>query len=160
MAPPEPVPNQAFLDSVLSIPIHRALGLTLTAITPATSSATATFTTTPFHLSPTNTLHGGITTSQLDSVCFLATIPSLKSGQNADGPYRENAVTVASSYQLIGAVEGVGKVVELEGRVVKRGRSVAFCESVATCDGRLVGKGSLTKMIIKVPVQKEVSSKI
>jgi len=73
----------------------------------------------------------------------------------------ENAATVSSSYQLMGSVIGEGKVVEFEGKVLRRGKNIVFCESVARCEGRIIGKGSLTKALVKVPAAKaDVKSKI
>ena len=50
---------------------------------------------------------------------------------------------------------GVGKLVELEGRVIRRGKKLAFCESVAMCEGKVVAKGMLTKSIVPPPKEKE-----
>jgi acyl-coenzyme A thioesterase PaaI-like protein len=160
---PLPVRNQAFLDAIINTPIHRHFGLNLTCISPdlAQPTATAVFVTTAAHLTPTNTLHGGIISSCLDSICFIAAIPSLATGEGENSMPIENAATVSSSYQLIGGVSGEGKLVEFEGKVLRRGKNMVFCESIARCDGRLIGKGSLTKMLIKVPVVKnEAKSKI
>jgi acyl-coenzyme A thioesterase PaaI-like protein len=49
--------------------------------------------------------------------------------------------------QITGAVPGEGKKYEVDGRLVKRGKSIAFCEGDVKCDGVLIAKGSLTKMI-------------
>lgn len=143
-----PYPNQAKLDLLQASSIHQYNGLVLQRIenaTSATPTAYATVTTTTRHLTPRNppSLHGGITTSVLDSVCLFAVTPTLHPG--------EEAVTIASSFQLIGAVIGEGKVVELEGRVLRRGAKLAFCESIATCEGKIVAKGMLTKSIVPPP---------
>ena len=146
-----PYPNQAKLDLLQSTPLHKHNGLILQRIDNPTSStpiAYATVTTEPHHLTPRNppSLHGGITTSILDSVCLFAVTPTLHPG--------EESVTIASSFQLIGVVVGVGKVVELEGRVIRRGKKLAFCESVAMCEGKVVAKGMLTKSIVPPPKEK------
>jgi len=36
---------------------------------------------------------------------------------------------------------------EVDGRLVKRGKSIAFCEGDMKCEGVLIAKGSLTKII-------------
>ena len=47
----------------------------------------------------------------------------------------------------------VGQRVELRGRVLKKGRNVAFLESTATVDGAVVATGRVTKSIIARPDQ-------
>lgn len=86
----------------------------------------------------------------LDSVTSMAVIPTLESGKSA--------ATVASSFQLIGNVAGQGRRIELEGRVVKRGRRLFFCEGVATCEGKVLARGMITKTII--PGLKETKGKL
>jgi len=149
--PNGPYPNQSRLDLLQATPIHKYNGLVLQRIdnaNSATPTAHATVTTEKHHLTPRNpsSLHGGITTSVLDSVCLFAVTPTLHPG--------EESVTIASSFQLIGAVIGEGKVVELEGKVLRRGAKLAFCESIATCEGKIIAKGMLTKSIVPPPKTK------
>jgi acyl-coenzyme A thioesterase PaaI-like protein len=42
---------------------------------------------------------------------------------------------------------GEGKVYEVEGRVVRRGKKVVFCEGDVRCEGKLIAKGNLTKVV-------------
>lgn len=49
-------------------------------------------------------------------------------------------------------VVGEGRVVECEGSVVRRGKRMAFCESVARCEGKVVARGMLTKMVLPSPI--------
>ncbi|RDW70222.1 hypothetical protein BP5796_08619 [Coleophoma crateriformis] len=106
---------------VLSAAIHQHLGISLISQSPY--HAVIQVTTGSEHMTPSSTLHGGITTLLLDSVCFLALIPTLSAGQSA--------ATAASSFQLMNPVAGLGKVVRFGGKVVRRGGSVAFCEGEA-----------------------------
>lgn len=85
------------------------------------------------------TVHGGISSLIIDSACFLAVIPTLEPGQGT--------ATVASSFQILGSVAGVGKKYEVVARMKKRGKSVAFCEGEVMCEGKLIAKGNLTKII-------------
>ncbi len=55
--------------------------------------------------------------------------------------------TIASSFQILDAVQGEGKKYEVEGKVVRRGKSIAFCEGEVRCEGRVIAKGTLTKKI-------------
>lgn len=93
----------------------------------------------PRHLVSTGSVHGGISSLIIDSACFLAVIPTLDPGQGT--------ATVASSFQILGSVVGVGKKYEVVARMVKRGKSVVFCEGEVVCEGKLIAKGSLTKII-------------
>lgn len=39
-------------------------------------------------------------------------------------------------------------MLDVEGRVLRRGKGVAFCEGVVRCDGVVVGRGMVTKIIV------------
>lgn len=97
------------------------------------------FTTTERHLVPSGSVHGGISSLIIDSACFLAVIPTLEAGQGT--------ATVASSFQILGSVKGVGKRYEVEARMVKRGKNVVFCEGEVRYHGKLIAQGNLTKII-------------
>jgi len=84
-------------------------------------------------------VHGGISSLIIDTACGLAVIPTLEAG--------EGTATVASSFQILGSVKGEGKKYEVEARMVKRGRSVVFCEGEVRCEGMMIAKGSLTKIV-------------
>jgi acyl-coenzyme A thioesterase PaaI-like protein len=156
---PDSCPNSSFLENVLAVPIHQHINISLSKLTYPTPSspstiptAIVTFPLTPHVMTPARTLHGGITTLCLDTVCLLAVAPTLKAG--------ENVVTISSSFQLLDSVtwnEGDElTLVELEGRVLRRGGRIAFCESVAKCKGKVLGRGMLTKMIIQAPKESKV----
>jgi len=51
-------------------------------------------------------------------------------------------------FKIFSAVKRKEKKVEVEGDVVKRGKSVAFSESVARCEGKVSASASVTKMVI------------
>lgn len=138
--------RKLMIDAILSIKLHKYIALELVSLTDQSKSAVCTFTTTSNHLTPTQTLHGGITTSCLDVVCFISALTVL----NRD----ETAATVASSFQIHSAVSGTGKRIEFTGRAVKRTKALLFCESTATCDGKVLAQGVLTKAIMKIPPTK------
>lgn len=50
---------------------------------------------------------------------------------------------------------GEGNVYEIEGRVTRRGKTVAFCEGEVRCKGKVVAKGSVTKTIIEPRIQEK-----
>jgi acyl-coenzyme A thioesterase PaaI-like protein len=132
--------QQKTTHSVLEVPIHQTLGFKLQSqsSTP-TPTATITFTTNPIHLTPRHTVHGGISTLALDTACSLAVIPTLSEGQAG--------ITIASSFQLLGSTVGEGKIYRVEGRVVRRGERIVFCEGEVMCEGKLIAKGNVTKML-------------
>ncbi|KAH7321886.1 HotDog domain-containing protein [Rhexocercosporidium sp. MPI-PUGE-AT-0058] len=132
--------TEILTQTVTTLPIHVSLGLSL--ISQAASpqpTALLTFTSAPIHLTNAQTVHGGISTLLIDAACYSALIPTLSEGQTA--------ATVASSFQMLDAVPGEGKIYEIEGRVVRRGKSIAFCEGEVRCEGKVIARGSLTKVI-------------
>lgn len=135
------------LGQIANAAIHRHLGLTLVDRSTTTTTgdehkheATATLVTTSAHLTPTGTIHGGINALCLDVVCAMAAVSVLEQG--------ELSATVTSAFQHMGNVTGEGNTVTYCGRVVKRTRTMLFCESEATSAGKLLSKATLTKMVI------------
>lgn len=126
---------------VANVSIQKHLSVTLLSQTTDGGIPTARceFISSPRHLVSTGSVHGGISSLVMDSACFLAVIPTLDPGQGT--------ATVASSFQILGSVVGVGKKYEVVARMVKRGKSVVFCEGEVVCEGKLIAKGSLTKII-------------
>ena len=136
---------------VTNVSIHRHLSLNLLSQTSLNGVPTAKleFTSTPKHLVTSGSVHGGISSLIIDAACFLAVIPTLEAGQGT--------ATVASSFQILGSVTGEGKKYEVEARMVKRGKRVVFCEGEVRCEGMLIAKGNLTKII--TGGEKEAKSK-
>jgi len=126
---------------VCNVDIQRHLDIVLLSqsLVNGVPTAKLEFTTTKRHLVPSGSVHGGISSLIIDSACFLAVIPTLEVGQGT--------ATVASSFQILGSVKGVGKKYEVEARMVKRGKSVVFCEGEVRFEGKLIAKGNLTKII-------------
>jgi len=141
--------TQSLTQMVLTAPIHAHLNLHLASQhqTPPSNAPTAhtTFTTGPQHLVTTGSVHGGVSSLLLDTTCYLALIPSLFEGQAA--------ATVASSFQILDFVIGEGKVYEVEARMIRRGKRLAFCEGEVKCEGKVVVRGSLTKVITAIDRQ-------
>ncbi len=136
---------QRLTQSVLAIPIHQALNLNLISQSPSHGSSKPTalifFISAPIHLTKANTVHGGILSLTIDAACLIALVPTLSDGQTA--------ATIASSFQILDAIPGEGNVYEIEGRVTRRGKRVAFCEGEVRCGGRVIAKGSVTKTIFE-----------
>jgi acyl-coenzyme A thioesterase PaaI-like protein len=118
---------------------HLSVRLISQTIEDGIPTARCEFISTPHHLVSSGTVHGGISSLVIDSACFLAVIPTLDPGQGT--------ATIASSFQILGSIPGVGKRYEIVARIVKRGKNVVFCEGEVVCEGRLIAKGNLTKMV-------------
>lgn len=88
------------------------------------------------------TLHGGVVPLLLDGAAYLALSPLL-----ADD---EDAVSHDLHFSLLRGVR-VGERIELRGSVVKKGRTLAFLEAVASVDGRVVATARITKSLIARP---------
>lgn len=134
----DPDELQRRVDAVLSVPLHRFLGLELA--DPAEPSAGVAFTVAEPSQSPGGTLHGGVVCALLDVASYLALMPSFAPD--------EHAVTHDLTASLIRAVPA-GSRVELTGSVVRRGRSIAFLRAEARVDGEVVASGQVTKTILR-----------
>jgi uncharacterized protein (TIGR00369 family) len=127
--------------AVNGVDIHKHLGIKTISQSSEQGVPTARceFISTPRHLVGSGTVHGGISSLIIDLACFLAVIPTLDPGQGT--------ATIASSFQILGSVTGLGKKYEVVARMVRRGKSVVFCEGQIECEGQLIAKGNLTKII-------------
>jgi acyl-coenzyme A thioesterase PaaI-like protein len=146
---------QSTINTILSLPIHQYLSLNFHSVThPSSVPAKSVISTSKIFfplsthvINPAGSLHGGVSAFTLDVACFICVLPTLAPD--------EGAVTIASSCQFIGTVSELGKVVEIEGRLVKRTKDLAFCEGVLMCKGTILAKGSFTKKIVKKPKKKD-----
>jgi uncharacterized protein (TIGR00369 family) len=85
-------------------------------------------------------LHGGVVTTLLDTVCYLALLPHLDD--------QEHAVTHDLTVSLLRPV-AAGKRVDVVGTVLRRGRTVAFMRAEATVDGDVVAAAQVTKSVVR-----------
>ena len=82
--------------------------------------------------------HGGALYALLDAVCMLALLPALPAGQHA--------VTHDLHVSMMRTVRP-GARCDLEGQVVRIGRTLAFIEGVARVDGQVVASARVTKSL-------------
>lgn len=122
---------------VVGAPLNRALGLEL--VQAGDGRALARFRAEGITLGLGGTAHAGSLYAMLDVVAFLALVPEL----GAD----EHAVTHDFHASLLRPLPE-GAVCELHGRVVRRGRAVAFLDSEARVGDRLIATGRVTKSIV------------
>ena len=126
----------ARVEGVLSIPLHRFLGVALLDVDDP--SAGIWFPVETATQNQVGVLHGGVVTALLDVASYLALLPSL-------GP-DEHAVTHDLAVSLLRPVPA-GSRVELTGSVLRRGRALAFLRAEAQVDGRVVAAAQVTKTL-------------
>ncbi len=137
---PEAEDLAARVRSVLEIPLHRFLDITLAdpdrpvagIVLPAEEPA----------LNNAGVLHGGVLTALLDVASYLAVLPVLARG--------ENAVTHDLTASLMSPV-APGARVQIAGTILRRGRRVVFLRTEATVGSVVVAAGHVTKTIVAPP---------
>ncbi len=126
----------SMVAGVLEVPVHRWLGLAR----PATGVGLRVG---PEAVNNTGVLHGGLAAVLLDVACYLAVLATLAEG--------DNAVTHDAFVSLLRPVPR-GAALQVRGRVLRRGRRVAFCAAEATLGdhgaGELVIAGHVTKSVL------------
>ena len=83
--------------------------------------------------------HAGVTTTGMDSACGYAAYSLMEEG--AEG------LTVEFKTSLL--APAAGERFRFEGRVIKPGRTLMFCEGQATADGKLIATMSATMMAVR-----------
>lgn len=123
-------------EEMLAVPLNRQLGLVFDG---RGREGTVTHFPVTDDLAAFGGLHGGALYSLLDATCLLALLPLL--GKS------EHAVTHDLHVSVMRAAP-VGSTVTITGRVVRRGKQLAFLEARAECDGKLVAAARVTKSIV------------
>ena len=119
---------------------HRAQGLELVSWEPGLSSLA--FTAGEAALGPTGDVHGGVVSLLLEPTALFALFPLLPAGRYA--------VTADIHVQLLRPVRPQARV-RLEGKTLRLGSQLAFCEASASDDGKLCAIARLTKAIVRAP---------
>lgn len=122
-------------QAILDVPLHRHLGLVYE--DSADGVANAWFDVGP-QLVAFGGLHGGVHYLLMDAVAMLALLPLLEPDQHA--------VTHDLHASVIRPV-APGARVRLCGRVVRRGRNLAFIDVTAQVDGEVVASARVTKSL-------------
>jgi uncharacterized protein (TIGR00369 family) len=131
---------EAFFQSVLEIPAHRMFGLTLDGW--SEGEARLNFVADASSLGPAGDVHGGVVGLLLEPAALFALMTVL--------PEDRYAVTADVHTQLMRPIQA-GARVELAGRVLRAGRSLAFCEAAALADGKTCAVARMTKAIVAAP---------
>jgi uncharacterized protein (TIGR00369 family) len=128
------------VQEVLDVPLMRYLGARY--LGHAEDSARVSLTVGAQALNGNGGLHAGALYSLLDVVAYLAAMRSFERGQTA--------TTHTISVSLMRPV-AEGAELELEGRVLKRGRSLIFVQSEARVGDKQVAVATVCKSIVKGP---------
>jgi len=91
------------------------------------------------HTNPLGVMHGGVVATLLDEAAALAVSSALGVAPGQPPPH----LLVEMNVSFLSAARP-GQTLEVEGRVLRLGRRVAFAESEARCGGTLVAKGRFT----------------
>ena len=108
----------ALVADVLSAPAHIAQGLSAVAV--GGGEATLEFVAGPASLAPTGAVHGGILTMLMDPAALCALLPMLPDGAHA---------VTADMYVQHMRPARPGAKLRIVARVLRMGRSLAFCEA-------------------------------
>lgn len=121
---------------VIAAEFHRWAGLELVALAPG--RAELAFQAAGPLLVPGNYVHGGILNALLEPPGLLAMLGHMQED--------ETAMTIDIHVQHLRSIGG-GERVALAGRMLRRGKSVAFCECQALVDGKACTIAHITKTI-------------
>ncbi|MGL4325841.1 MAG: PaaI family thioesterase [Beijerinckiaceae bacterium] len=98
----------------------------------------------PDYRNPLGTIHGGWTSTLLDSAMACAVHSLIKPGQSY--------TTVSMTVQMVRALQGDGQRVTCEGKIVHMGNRVATSEGwLRDAKGRIIAHGTETCVIFDVP---------
>ncbi|HEY2049691.1 MAG TPA: PaaI family thioesterase [Caulobacteraceae bacterium] len=128
---------EAFFRTVLEVPAHRMFGLALEGW--SEGEARLSFVADAASLGPAGDVHGGVVGLLLEPAAMFALMTLL--------PEDRYAVTADVHTQLMRPIQA-GARVDLRGRVLRAGRSLAFCEAEALADGKTCALAQMTKAIV------------
>jgi len=129
--------NQSEFEKVNKVQFHKDLGLVFEL--PKDGKSIVHVTVDERHINTANIFHGGVLYACCDIAGFVALISVMDEGQMG--------VTNSISVQVMRSVVN-GAVVEFHGEVIKLGRRLAFVETMAMSDGKVIAKASITKTMI------------
>ena len=125
---------------VEALPLHRFIGARL--LDPQHPEVGLTFTVHPGIEGRAGRLNFGAVSVIIDAAAYLALSPSLSAGEDAvSHDIHESVLRPVLS----------GQVVEVRGRLVQRGRRVAFVDVEASVEGQLIATARITKTIVEAP---------
>jgi uncharacterized protein (TIGR00369 family) len=126
------------INSVESHPLHRMMGVET--IESADGKATIAFTVGDMSVNARGAFHGGVAYTICDMACYSALLGLLAEG--------ENAATHDIHVSMMRAAMRGDRIVTT-GKVIKRGRNVAFMEAEMHCGDELIARATVTKSILR-----------
>ncbi|MCC2108561.1 MAG: PaaI family thioesterase [Hyphomicrobiales bacterium] len=129
--------NDALVADVLSAPAHIAQGLSAVAV--GGGEATLEFVAGPASLAPTGAVHGGILTMLMDPAALCALLPMLPDGAHA---------VTADMYVQHMRPARPGARLQIVARVLRMGRSLAFCEADVMDGETRCSTARITKAVV------------
>jgi len=130
----------ALVADVLSAPVHVAQGLNAVAV--GVGEATLEFVAGPASLAPTGAVHGGILTMLMDPAALCALLPMLPDGAHA---------VTADMYVQHMRPARPGAKLRIVARVLRMGRSLAFCEADVMDGETRCSTARITKAVVRAP---------
>ncbi|MBX3525070.1 MAG: PaaI family thioesterase [Rhodoblastus sp.] len=127
----------ALVADVLSAPAHIAQGLSAVAV--GGGEATLEFVAGPASLAPTGAVHGGILTMLMDPAALCALLPMLPDGAHA---------VTADMYVQHMRPARPGATLRIVARVLRMGRSLAFCEADVMDGETRCSTARITKAVV------------
>jgi uncharacterized protein (TIGR00369 family) len=128
---------ETMIAAVMETPIHRFLNLLL--LERGSRVAVLEFEVGDHAVSPGGALHGGVLSLAMEPAAYLAVLPLI----DAD----KVPVTIDFHARPMRPILR-GETVQLSARVIRHGRTMAFCEVDATVGGDLRAKGSILKALV------------
>ena len=129
---------EQFLPYVMDHPLHRAMGVER--IEAAAGRSRIEIDVGPSMVNAAGMFLGGNVYTICDMACYAALLSELPEG--------ENAVTHDIHVSLMRGAKAGDRVV-FSGRVIRRGRSIAFLEAEARVGEDVVARATVTKSILK-----------
>ena len=127
----------AVVADILSAPAHVANGLR--AVSVGDGEATLEFVAGPASLAPTGAVHGGVLTMLMDPAALCALYPMLPDGGHA---------VTADMYVQHMRPARPGATLRIVARVLRVGRSLAFCEASVMDGETLCSSARVTKAVV------------
>ncbi|QWC84181.1 PaaI family thioesterase [Nocardioidaceae bacterium] len=137
MSDPSSSPDR--LSAVLTVGLNEALGLRF--VDAQDPQAGLAMPVEGLAATPFGGAHAAAIQALLDVCCFVEVIPHLAED--------EHAVSVATSFQLIGATPP-GSTLVATATIDRRTRKLAFLTAEARIDGEVVSRAQVTKAVVRV----------
>lgn len=129
---------QELLKGIAQHPLHRYMGVEQ--IDAADGESTIAISVGEHAVNARGAFHGGVAYTLCDMACYAALLSELAEN--------ENAATHDIHVSLLRAAK-LGDRVVTTGKVIKRGRNIAFMEAEIRCEGELLARATVTKSILQ-----------